>query len=265
MYVKDAPPAEPVEGVLSVVIHMALCSDQPEQLASMQAACACFAEMHPEHEFAVETYARPLELLRAVGEGATCHVALLEAAMAGISGIEVARELRTLSPRTELVFLSDTHDHAAEAFAVDARHYLLRPFTQDAFDEALLRALRSFDDDRVMLLAVPEVGGGVRRINVRNISYVESFRSERCLYVGDASVRTRLSLQSIQAELDKLCPGRFIAPFRGHLVNLDAVASVASTCITLVDGRIVPLKAGAFRKTRACYFDWLFHKEGHGE
>ena len=118
---------------------------------------------------------------------------------------------------------------------------------------------------RVTLLAVPEVGGGVRRINVRNISYVESFRSERCLYVGDASVRTRLSLQSIQAELDKLCPGRFIAPFRGHLVNLDAVASVTSTCITLVDGRVVPLKAGAFRKTRACYFDWLFRKEDRGE
>lgn len=61
-------------------------------------------------------------------------LALLDIRMPGISGIEVARALPEISPRTQVVFVTAYDQYAIDAFEQGAVDYLLKPVS----DERLL-------------------------------------------------------------------------------------------------------------------------------
>ena len=60
--------------------------------------------------------------------------------MNGISGIETARDAG-LTGQTRFIFTTNSREHALEAFALNAAHYLLKPLTKEAVQEALRRCL----------------------------------------------------------------------------------------------------------------------------
>lgn len=74
--------------------------------------------------------------------GKVCDIALMDIYMPGVSGTD-----------------------AAEAFAMNATHCLLNPFTQEQFDAALDRAIKKTEDQ---VLLSPDCVNGVYR--VRSIS-----------------------------------------------------------------------------------------------
>lgn len=62
---------------------------------------------------------------------------LLDICMPGLLGTDIAREVRQRKDKTEIVFLTGSDEFAVEAFTLKAAHYLVKPFSQDEFDEAL--------------------------------------------------------------------------------------------------------------------------------
>lgn len=54
-------------------------------------------------------------------------VAFLDIEMPGMSGMELARELRRLSPSTRIVFVTGFQQYAAEAFSIRADGYVMKP------------------------------------------------------------------------------------------------------------------------------------------
>ena len=67
-------------------------------------------------------------------------IAFLDIRMPGISGIEVARSLSELSPRTQVVFVTAYDEYAIRAFDANAIDYLLKPYDQPRLQRALQRA-----------------------------------------------------------------------------------------------------------------------------
>ena len=57
-------------------------------------------------------------------------VAFLDIRMPGLSGIEVARALGELSPRTQVVFVTAYDQYAIDAFEQGALDYLLKPIAR---------------------------------------------------------------------------------------------------------------------------------------
>ena len=47
------------------------------------------------------------------------------------SGIEVARQIRTLDTDAQIAFLTNSREYAVDAFAVRAIHYLVKPVTEE--------------------------------------------------------------------------------------------------------------------------------------
>ena len=57
-------------------------------------------------------------------------------------------------------------------------------------------------------------------------------------------------------------PGQFFVPYRGYIVNKEAIESVKPDGIVLQEGIVIPVKAGDFRKIREMFFEWTFRQEG---
>ena len=95
--------------------------DEPNALEYL---CDKIRQAEPDcelHSFTSST--RALESSRTL----RFDVAFLDINMPGISGIELAKKLKAVDPRVNLVFVTGYSEYAIDAFSLDAGGYLLKP------------------------------------------------------------------------------------------------------------------------------------------
>jgi len=244
------------------MLRIAICDDRPEQLALIRSALrAYFAPRGETPETSV--FDSSLLFLESLTQTGGWDIVLLDICMPGILGTDVAREIRQRRDKTEIVFLTASDEYAVDAFALKAAHYLLKPFTQAQFDEAMGRAMARFESGAVKNIAVKPEGGGAQMVDANDILYIESQGHTLTLYTktGILSEGQR-SLGRFGEELEKCLPGQFIAPYKGYLVNQKAITAIEPQQIVLRGGARIPIPKRSFREIQNRCFDYLFPKNG---
>lgn len=91
----------------------------------------------------IRSFTRVHEALAALTEqGFRPDAAFLDVEMPGLSGIELAKRIRELSPATKIIFVTGHSQYAVDAYALHARGYLMKPVTAERIEEEL-RELRA--------------------------------------------------------------------------------------------------------------------------
>lgn len=67
-----------------------------------------------------------------------CFVAFLDIKMRLITGIELAKQLKEINPKLNIVFVTGFSDYTLEAFKLYASDYILKPATPEQIKQALL-------------------------------------------------------------------------------------------------------------------------------
>ena len=122
-------------------------------------------------------------LLEKIESGEKYDVYLLDIYMQGITGINVATELRGRNVKSPIVFLTSSINHALEAFGVNATHYLVKPYSQEDFFFAIDKAVQNIEshsNDSIVL----KVDNTYRRFTVNEILYSESEDKYQRLYLA---------------------------------------------------------------------------------
>jgi two-component system LytT family response regulator len=172
----------------------------------------------------------------------------LDIEMPGSNGFELLRRLDDLSPeyvRPAIVFTTAYDRYAVRAFEANGTDYLLKPVTSEALERALGKLEKNppaaKEGFQVMLArldaALAQVGRQYpRRIPSRlgdrvqfvDLDKVTHFFAEGKLTYAAVPGKNFVvddSIVQLEARLD---PARFVRIHRGYLVNLAAVAEVAS-------------------------------------
>jgi len=174
-------------------------------------------------------------------------LAFLDIRMPGVTGIDVARALETLSPRTQVVFITAYDQYAIDAFEHGAVDYLLKPVADErllATRQRLLARLQAGTPDRQVLdrlleqlarrpaeraVAPPlawitaSSGRQTRLVMLEDVLY---FRADS-KYTAVVTASEELLLRSPLRELaDVLDPQCFRQVHRSTIVNMKAVAAV---------------------------------------
>jgi len=245
------------------MLHIAICDDQETELQEIHRAARDYFGRLSDHEAEFYLFPNPMDLLDHLEQGGQCDIALLDICMPGIDGIQIARQLRERKDKTEIVFLTTSREFGVEAFAVKAAHYIIKPFAQSEMDEALSRAMKPFSVREPKKIVLQGESGILRIIEADQILYAENFRHYRAVYTTEEELKeTRRTLTVLAEELAQLCPGLFIQPYRGYVVNQNAIRAVMKEGILLQNGAHIPIKSGDFRKIRDAYFEWAFRKVG---
>lgn len=178
----------------------------------------------------------------------------LDVQMPRKSGLEVVRAVGV--ERMPLTIFVTAYDrHALEAFEVAAVDYLVKPFDDERFEQALQRArrileLREVDKLRTRLLSVlqgdrrtapveagmpddargpylqripVEMKGKVRVVPVREIDFIVASGPYAELYSGERKYVIRESMQALE---DKLDPDAFIRIHRSVIVRLELIETL---------------------------------------
>ncbi|SIN61839.1 two component transcriptional regulator, LytTR family [Parasphingorhabdus marina DSM 22363] len=156
---------------------------------------------------------------------------LLDIAMPGMDGLEVAKSLSETGQSPAIIFVTAFDKFAVEAFGVAAIDYVLKPVESDRLSLAVSRvrerkAVTSGTAEEESPWAeefwVP-YKSELRRIAASEIDRVEAERDYMRLHVGSASY---LLHQTISGLEERLNPDEFVRLHRSHLVRKDWISGL---------------------------------------
>jgi two-component system LytT family response regulator len=162
----------------------------------------------------------------------------------GMNGLSILQDgIQEPAPKVILVTASD--NYGLEAFEAGVVDYLLKPFNEIRFNEAIQRAVRQLsvrrNDNQSQLSALIESlagnnakylrqvtsrsGNRIFLVKVEDIDWIEAERNYVRIHSNGHSYLRRESISSIESQLD---PTRFRRIHRSAIVNLDAVRELQS-------------------------------------
>ena len=100
-------------------------------------------------------------------------IVFMDIYMTGMNGVDTVLKA---SPRNtfQLVFITVSHEHAIEAFGLDAAHYLVKPITENTVTEAMERCLSRMGTDCQKHIEIKTISGNVS-IPTDQIIYIEVY------------------------------------------------------------------------------------------
>lgn len=149
--------------------------------------------------------------------------------MPGMDGMEAAQRLRKKDTDVVLVFVTAVARYAIRGYEVDALDFVLKPMNYYALSVKLERAIQRVKQRSGENILI-KTSDGVRRLDVRQIHYLET--KNRMLYyhtsAGVFSVRS-----SLQSAEQQLAGHTFAKCNQCYLVNLQHVTDVRDDCVVV--------------------------------
>ncbi|MBN2235984.1 MAG: response regulator transcription factor [Bacteroidales bacterium] len=193
-------------------------------------------EKIPEFELS-GIYSDGFSALKAINE-LKPDLIFLDIEMPKITGIEM---LELIDEPPLIIFTTAYHEFAVRAFELSAIDYLLKPFTQDRFKQAVLKAINTQEEGLLkMRKSIPELhkqlkkkgdndrvivkdGTKIHIIPIIEITHIESQDDYVMIYTKDNNYLKLASLQSLE---EVLPPKEFVRVHRSFILNINAVSKI---------------------------------------
>lgn len=164
------------------------------------------------------------------------EIIFLDIQMQGLSGYEVAEQLRANGDPTMLVFITNLIQYAVKGYRVEAAEFLVKPLNEYDFNATMTRLIKRLTYRHGPTLTI-QADGRLLRLPMREIAYIE-VRDRRLIYhVADYEYATWEAIRTVEAKLSK---EDFIRCHGSFLVQLGWIQSCDDELI-LRDGTKIPI------------------------
>lgn len=240
----------------------AICEDQSNVLRYIESGLRdAFAERGVPVEF--RTYGSGESLLESVSQvQQSFDMFFLDIEMPGVNGIELCRQLRTLYPKSLVVFISNREELVFQTFEVRPFRFIRKQHFDRELPEvvhAVVNELRSREGEE---LYVQEQNSDALYVwpiqQIISVEALSKFCRVRTLK-GQDTLRYRF--MDLEAQLT---PHGFIKPHRSFLVNYRFIAKIEKNAILLDDGTQIPISRGKKDETRLAFVK-LMNEGAHSD
>lgn len=167
--------------------------------------------------------------------GTQFDILFLDIFMEGISGVEVAKQIRILDPNVLLIFVSSSDDFYRESYDLYAFNYLIKPLTADKLSEVLRRATYYLDKNTCQVV----------RFSFNNNLY--TLRCSQLLYIS--SDKRIVNFHIINGEILKsygklddfimqLPSETFVRCHQSYVVNLNHITGITASEFVVGEVRV---------------------------
>lgn len=237
-------------------MYVAVCDDRPED---RELLLALLNQWQTQRKTTLrgESFCNAAKLLDAARKR-PFTLYLLDVMMPGMSGLEVAREIRSFQESADLVFLTSSSEFAYESYGVQALDYLLKPIHKEHLFSLLDRiALRDQKPEAGLTL---KCGTCLIRILFSQLSYVEVSGKHLYFHMTDGSVQRIFGTLS-EFEPTLLRRPEFMRTHRSYIVNMLQAAELSPTCVRTFSGAKLPVSRLQYPQLHNDYMKLLFHRE----
>lgn len=218
----------------------AICDDEPVDIAYLKSMIEAWGRER-ENIFVIKEFSSAESFLFAYEEEKDFDVLLLDIEMGKMSGVELAKKLRSQNRSVQIIFTTGYMEYISEGYDVEALHYLLKPVTREKLWSVLDRAAQRIQvQERALIL---ETSGEMLRIPLYEIEWIEVQKNYVTIH-GLEDYCVKRTLKEIRQELDE----RFLQVHRSYLVNLTCIKKVTKSEVFLKSGNSLPLSRGLYDK-----------------
>lgn len=155
------------------------------------------------------------------------HVALVDIELSpddSFNGIQTAKMITKISPKTVCVFLTGYGKYALDAYTAHPYDYLLKPIQKDKLTEVLTETI-SAKDHRIRNKIAIRIKEGTILLNPDSIACIEKNAKKTIIYTDQDTYETTYNLN----EFERLLPKQFIRVHNSYIVNLYRILMIKYT------------------------------------
>jgi two-component system LytT family response regulator len=163
------------------------------------------------------------------------EVIFLDIEMNGSNGLECAKIIADMEPKTKIIFATAHSEYMSDAFEVYAFDYLIKPFNVERVYHTLDR-IKAFNesDEKENLDKIIKYERGLEKLLVKgkesisfvdigDIILVQRENSSTVIYTRKDSFTTSASLSDIEAKLDG---EQFMRSHKSYLINVSQIKKI---------------------------------------
>ncbi len=199
-----------------------------------------------------ECFSNGASLLDAAGQDPPFDIVFLDIYMPDENGLKTAGTLREISPRTGLVFVTNSEEHALDAFSLYALHYLLKPVTAQGVAEAF-RRLRNLRPELKKTIRLT-VGRSTQTVALDHICCLASSNHAVEITLTDGQ---QIRIWTPLGELEQMLDRSFLKINRGIIVNMDFIEEMRAKSCVMQNGQELFLAVRERGAISAAYQDYL--------
>ncbi len=190
----------------------------------------------------------------------SCDIALLDLDFDGqrYSGIDIARELRTVRPDAIIIFVSNYIEYAPEGYEVNAFRYILKKDIQQKISECISYAVEALAASRATLKI--KINGEIIDLPLPKILYIES--QLRLVDIHMLSTKPHIpgkvysyyeKISNLEQQLDS---HGFLRIHKSYIVNMKHIQRFQNKEVLLVDGTSLKVSDKDYSEKKKKYLMW---------
>lgn len=166
-------------------------------------------------------------------------IILMDIEMKFVDGMTAAEEIRRVDSEVIIIFITNMTQYAIRGYEVDAMDYVLKPVSYFAFSQKIKKAVAKLQKRKDAYITI-QIKGGMVRVNVEDIYYVESQGHNLLYHIADGIYTASGTMKSAEEELVKY---EFYRGNKCYLINLGHVDGMKDKC-AIVNGDMLQLSRG---------------------
>lgn len=166
-------------------------------------------------------------------------IILMDIEMKFMDGMSAAEEIRKIDTEVVIIFITNMTQYAIRGYAVDALDYVLKPVSYFVLSQRLNRAIGRMRKRESKMIMV-NMKGGIVRLNIANIYYIESQGHTLILHTILGDYETSGTMKEMES---KLLGMNFCRGNKGYLINLQHVDGISDGCAIVKDEKLILSRA----------------------
>lgn len=162
-------------------------------------------------------------------------VVFLDIEISGASGLDCAKIIADINPKTKIIFATAHAEYMSNAFEVYAFDYLLKPFNVERVNQTLQRILSlSKEKETEPLEKIVKYEKGLDKllvkgresmsfVDIKDIILVQREEGSTVIYTAKDSFTTSAGLGEIEEKLD---PEQFMRSHKSYIINVSQIRKI---------------------------------------
>lgn len=228
-------------------LTIAICDDNENQIKDIRHLLNEWAE-GKSFSIAIDEYISAEGFLFNY-EDKPCDLLLLDIEMGKISGMELARRLRSNEDMLPIVFITGYSDYMNEGYEVEALHYLMKPVDKQKLFAVLDRYMKRHTSENDIII---KCNDRMTHISTDIIIYCEAVGKRTHIYTSDGVIICEEGIGNFSNALDS----GFVFCHRSYIVNLRYIKSIGKTEITLDNGTSIPISRRLYKEVNESFIQF---------
>jgi len=202
-------------------------------------------------EYEIQKYSSGEELLE--GNLKDIDILLLDIQMGQINGMDVARKIREVDNRMEIIFITSLIDYVQEGYEVRAYRYLLKPIESEKLKKHVSTCIKEIEVNKKNYILIKNKSN-TYKIHSNEIKYVEVQKKDMSIHTINKDLEVRYSLEKIEKDLNL---DKFVRCHKSYLVNLSYVENIKLNTLVLESGEEVPVSRYRYKDVKEKFLKFL--------